>query len=166
MKSKKGLQKPANPLICMVGMTRFELATPCSRSRCATRLRYIPKSIFSSLFEEFCQGERRRLPQPVWPAADPDDPFPHERPAFSVPPKNPTHTAENHAAAKQALCEQTGPEEDRTDRRAHLFGWHLPLHVTVAQSSSTTTTRKGGGSPPVGDISKPPQLAVTERTIY
>ena len=29
----------------MVGMERFELSTPCSRSRCATRLRYIP--IFS-----------------------------------------------------------------------------------------------------------------------
>ena len=26
----------------MVGMERFELSTPCSRSRCATRLRYIP----------------------------------------------------------------------------------------------------------------------------
>src|SRR5262245_1657669 len=26
----------------MVGAARFELATPCSRSRCATRLRYAP----------------------------------------------------------------------------------------------------------------------------
>ena len=26
----------------MVGMTRFELATPATRTRCATRLRYIP----------------------------------------------------------------------------------------------------------------------------
>ena len=29
----------------MVGMERFELSTPCSRSRCATRLRYIPMLI-------------------------------------------------------------------------------------------------------------------------
>ena len=48
-----------NPLNLMVGMTRFELATPCSRSRCATRLRYIPKNLFSIRFEAFCQGERR-----------------------------------------------------------------------------------------------------------
>ena len=27
----------------MVGMTRFELATPATRTRCATKLRYIPK---------------------------------------------------------------------------------------------------------------------------
>jgi hypothetical protein len=29
-------------LICLVGAARFELATPCSRSKCATRLRYAP----------------------------------------------------------------------------------------------------------------------------
>lgn len=27
----------------LVGMTRFELATPATRTRCATKLRYIPK---------------------------------------------------------------------------------------------------------------------------
>jgi hypothetical protein len=30
------------PLMEMVGAARFELATPCSRSKCATRLRYAP----------------------------------------------------------------------------------------------------------------------------
>lgn len=29
----------------MVGMTRFELAPPATRTRCATRLRYIPTFI-------------------------------------------------------------------------------------------------------------------------
>jgi hypothetical protein len=29
----------------MVGAARFELATPCSRSRCATRLRYAPPDL-------------------------------------------------------------------------------------------------------------------------
>ena len=31
----------------MVGMTRFERATPSSQARCATKLRYIPKVIFT-----------------------------------------------------------------------------------------------------------------------
>ena len=44
--TKMGYANLRNPLFCMVGMTRFELATPCSRSRCATRLRYIPYSDF------------------------------------------------------------------------------------------------------------------------
>ena len=34
------------PWFLMVGMTGFEPAAPCSRSRCATRLRYIPKNCF------------------------------------------------------------------------------------------------------------------------
>ena len=40
----------------MVGMTRFELATPATRTRCATRLRYIPTtySIIAKL--AFCSG--------------------------------------------------------------------------------------------------------------
>ena len=33
---------PANPFR-MVGTTGFEPATPCSRSKCATELRYVPK---------------------------------------------------------------------------------------------------------------------------
>jgi hypothetical protein len=41
-------------------MTGFEPAAPCSRSRCATRLRYIPTNRFYSRSEEFCQGERGR----------------------------------------------------------------------------------------------------------
>ena len=31
-------------LICLVGETGFEPATPCTPCRCATRLRYTPKS--------------------------------------------------------------------------------------------------------------------------
>ena len=33
-----------------IGMTRFELAAPATRTRCATRLRYIPK-FYYLLFE-------------------------------------------------------------------------------------------------------------------
>ena len=37
----------------MVGMTRFERATPSSQARCATKLRYIPKPLFSfQLFQK------------------------------------------------------------------------------------------------------------------
>ena len=39
-----------NPLFLMVGMRRFELPTPSSRTKCATRLRYIPTLIPSILF--------------------------------------------------------------------------------------------------------------------
>ena len=46
--TKKHLQINCKCLKFMVGMTRIELATPCSRSRGATRLRYIPKSVFCS----------------------------------------------------------------------------------------------------------------------
>ena len=35
----------ANSLNHMVGAAGFELATLCSQSRCATRLRYAPKTI-------------------------------------------------------------------------------------------------------------------------
>ena len=55
---KKVYSLGRKPLDFLVGMTRFELATPCSRSRCATRLRYIPTNRFYSGFELFCQGER------------------------------------------------------------------------------------------------------------
>ena len=38
-----------NPLIFMVGVAGFELATPCTPCKCATRLRYTPKpSIISA----------------------------------------------------------------------------------------------------------------------
>jgi hypothetical protein len=40
-----------NPLKYMVGMRRFELPTPSSRTKCATRLRYIPM-VRSSFFVE------------------------------------------------------------------------------------------------------------------
>src|SRR5215510_10891964 len=33
------------PLIKLVGAGRFELPTPCSRSKCATRLRYAPPDL-------------------------------------------------------------------------------------------------------------------------
>ena len=32
-----------NPLIFMVGVAGFELATPCTPCKCATRLRYTPE---------------------------------------------------------------------------------------------------------------------------
>ena len=35
----------------MVGMTRFERATPSSQARCATKLRYIPSSVFTFIME-------------------------------------------------------------------------------------------------------------------
>ena len=42
---QNGLQQNCcNPLIYMVGMRGFEPPTPSSRTKCATRLRYIPKS--------------------------------------------------------------------------------------------------------------------------
>ena len=34
----------ANPLISLVGTAGFELATPCTPCKCATRLRYAPKT--------------------------------------------------------------------------------------------------------------------------
>jgi hypothetical protein len=37
--------KAANPLRRLVGAGRFELPTPCSRSKCATRLRYAPPDL-------------------------------------------------------------------------------------------------------------------------
>jgi hypothetical protein len=42
---KKGLaEKSANP-VSMVGVAGFELATPCTPCKCATRLRYTPKNM-------------------------------------------------------------------------------------------------------------------------
>jgi hypothetical protein len=38
-------QRAANPLRRLVGAGRFELPTPCSRSKCATRLRYAPPDL-------------------------------------------------------------------------------------------------------------------------
>src|SRR6185295_16231126 len=38
-------EKPRVLLGEMVGVGRFELPTPCSRSRCATRLRYTPLAV-------------------------------------------------------------------------------------------------------------------------
>ena len=36
------INKECRPVKVMVGAGRFELPTPCSRSKCATRLRYAP----------------------------------------------------------------------------------------------------------------------------
>ena len=51
-----------NPSNFLVGARRFELPTPCSRSRCATRLRYAPTEILCSGSKGFCQQEN--LPEP------------------------------------------------------------------------------------------------------
>ena len=40
---KKGYVVRHNPLILLVGTAGFELATPCTPCKCATRLRYAPK---------------------------------------------------------------------------------------------------------------------------
>ena len=41
----KGLEKLiSNPLILLVGTVGFELTTPCTPCKCATRLRYAPKT--------------------------------------------------------------------------------------------------------------------------
>ena len=37
-----GEVSPGQTLLRLVGVARFELATPSSRTRCATRLRYTP----------------------------------------------------------------------------------------------------------------------------
>ena len=92
----------------MVGMTRFELATPCSRSRCATRLRYIPKNLFSSLFEEFCQGGRRREQQSECRVVDPDDQLPLEKPCFFTPHKHITRATEIRANSQASHLRTNG----------------------------------------------------------
>ena len=41
-----------NPLICvMVGVAGFELATPCTPCKCATRLRYTPKGEIINVYD-------------------------------------------------------------------------------------------------------------------
>jgi hypothetical protein len=42
----KGRERLHNLLKNLVGAGRFELPTPCSRSKCATRLRYAPPDRF------------------------------------------------------------------------------------------------------------------------
>jgi hypothetical protein len=42
MEMKKALQQMLQGLQTLVGAAGFELATLCSQSRCATRLRYAP----------------------------------------------------------------------------------------------------------------------------
>gem|GEM_PF-4792989 len=44
----RGIKKPTLScgLLWLVGMTRFELATPCTPCKCATGLRYIPMFFF------------------------------------------------------------------------------------------------------------------------
>ena len=54
-----------NKKICPLAPVRSVYTTVilmfiCSRSRCSTRLRYIPKSVFCSTGGGVCQGERRR----------------------------------------------------------------------------------------------------------
>ena len=41
--TKDSEEKPLSPYaLLVVGVTRFERATPCSQGRCATKLRYTP----------------------------------------------------------------------------------------------------------------------------
>ena len=46
-----------NPLILLVGAVGFELTTLCSQSRCATRLRYAPKTETIPEFKNSCLTE-------------------------------------------------------------------------------------------------------------
>ena len=48
---------------CMVGVAGFELATPCTPCKCATRLRYTPKpkSISAKQIERLPEGFPDRL---------------------------------------------------------------------------------------------------------
>src|SRR5215469_8061680 len=59
-----GIEKP----LSMVGATRFELATPCSQSRCSTRLSYAPKA-------GICYTLRRKSARTA-----PVNEAPHDRP--------------------------------------------------------------------------------------
>ena len=45
-------RRPAKLLRRLVGAGRFELPTPCSRSKCATRLRYAPPDRSSPLMDD------------------------------------------------------------------------------------------------------------------
>ena len=51
------------PLLCMVGVAGFELATPCTPCKCATRLRYTPKQkiISAKQIERLPEGFANRL---------------------------------------------------------------------------------------------------------
>jgi hypothetical protein len=59
--TKKGPQRVPRAMILMVGMRGFEPPAPCSRSRCATRLRYIPmrsgKASFLAALTGFVNGK-------------------------------------------------------------------------------------------------------------
>ena len=44
----------ANPLISLVGTAGFELATPCTPCKCATRLRYVPKRAIIAVRQQHC----------------------------------------------------------------------------------------------------------------
>jgi hypothetical protein len=48
----------------LVGVGRFELPTPCSRSRCATRLRYTPKSLRRAVYRRVGQTPQEN-PRPA-----------------------------------------------------------------------------------------------------
>ena len=52
-----------NPLILLVGAVGFELTTLCSQSRCATRLRYAPKTANIPEFLSLHQARLRPINQ-------------------------------------------------------------------------------------------------------
>lgn len=60
--AKRGYDKSRNPLIFMVGARGFEPPTPCSRSRCATRLRYAPTKKKCLYHATCCSGKIFLLP--------------------------------------------------------------------------------------------------------
>ncbi len=53
IRDKKGIQKTLYPLYSFVGARRFELPTPCTPCKCATRLRYAPNR--RALYQSLCQ---------------------------------------------------------------------------------------------------------------
>ena len=67
-------RRTASPDACevMVGAARFELATPCSQSRCATRLRYAPKPRprgQTGVYHAVAVVPRPKLRAPLWKEA-------------------------------------------------------------------------------------------------
>ncbi len=58
---KGGSARNAYPPEYLVGMTGFEPAAPYSRSKCATRLRYIPTKAFYSVLPDLCQQDIAEL---------------------------------------------------------------------------------------------------------
>jgi hypothetical protein len=54
----------------MVGTARFELATPCTPSKCATRLRYVPMESAAQIYDGSVEFDFQILHQSAAPGED------------------------------------------------------------------------------------------------